>query len=186
MPLLVKFKHIIELAIPAILCNIFIFIQEIVNLAFIGHLNDPRMIAAIGLGNSCINMFGMAILLGMNGSLNTLLSQAAGAKQYQLCLVYVRRARLVLVICFVPISIILLFSEAGLKAIGQDPVVAKYSGMYALCYLPALFFAGMIDAERRLQTSLKRTQFTFVVQAVGTLAHVLWSYLFIDYYQFGI
>ena len=60
-------------------------LQEIVNLIFIGHLNNPSMIAAVGMGNAIINMLGLAVIVGMNGALNTLVSQAAGGGNIAKC-----------------------------------------------------------------------------------------------------
>ena len=49
-------------------------LQEMVNLIFIGHLKDTYMLAAVGLGNNYVNMFGVSLIIGMNGALNTLVS----------------------------------------------------------------------------------------------------------------
>ena len=36
------------------------FLQESMNLSFAGHMNDPAVMAAIGLGNMTINLFAIA------------------------------------------------------------------------------------------------------------------------------
>jgi Na+-driven multidrug efflux pump len=49
-------------------------IQEIVNLIFVGHLENAAKIAAVGMGNAIQNMIGVSIIVGMNGALNSLVS----------------------------------------------------------------------------------------------------------------
>lgn len=65
--------------------------QELVNLAYVSKLGSTTKIAALGIGTNVQNMFGLAFIMGMNGAISTLASNAAGAKDYQLCLVYLRR-----------------------------------------------------------------------------------------------
>ena len=40
----------------------------------IGHSNDPSLLAGVGMGNCVVNLFGVCILLGINGALETLAS----------------------------------------------------------------------------------------------------------------
>ena len=65
---------VLKLVIPAVFGNIMTMVMETINLVFVGHMNDSRMIAAIGLGNTMINMSFISIICGMNGALNTLVS----------------------------------------------------------------------------------------------------------------
>ena len=45
-----------------------------VNLVFVGHLENAAKLAAVGLGNAIQNMIGISIIVGMNGALNSLVS----------------------------------------------------------------------------------------------------------------
>ena len=55
---------------------------------FIGHLNDPIKVSAVGMGNMILNSMGLSLVFGLNSSLESLVSQGYGAKQYRLCGVY--------------------------------------------------------------------------------------------------
>jgi len=57
------------------------------------------------MGNVCINMLGICIMVGFLGALDTLVSQAYGAKNYQLCGEYLNKARFVTTVAFVPLAI---------------------------------------------------------------------------------
>ena len=51
---------------------------EILNIVFVSKLNNPALIAAVGLGNTTMNLCCLSVILGFNGALDTLISQAAG------------------------------------------------------------------------------------------------------------
>ena len=53
------FKIIYNLAkvsIPAMITQAFAFFMEIVNMYFVGHLNEPEKVAGVGLGNMYVNI----------------------------------------------------------------------------------------------------------------------------------
>lgn len=52
--------------------------MELVNLYFIGHLNSPVFVAGVGLGNMYVNIVCQSLILGLNGGIGTLVSQAYG------------------------------------------------------------------------------------------------------------
>ena len=58
---------------------IFFMLVQLINTYFIGHTNDPTLIAGVGMGNMMINVLAFAIMQGLNGALETLISQSYGA-----------------------------------------------------------------------------------------------------------
>lgn len=128
-----------------------------------GHLGSAHKIAAIGIGNAVQNCIAISVILGLNGALNTLISQSAGAGNIDLCLVILKRAYFALAICFIPVVLILLFTKEILVGIGQDELVSGYAYEYNLVFTPALFFFGVFDAQRQFLNSLKRNQVIFVI-----------------------
>lgn len=57
-------------------------------------------------------------IIGLNSALDTLISQAAGAGNLELCGKYLNRGRFILCCMFVPIAILLGFTENILIAAG--------------------------------------------------------------------
>jgi hypothetical protein len=49
--------------------GVMMIFSEIVNLIALGHLEDPAILAGVGMGNCIQNMFGLSITIGMNGAL---------------------------------------------------------------------------------------------------------------------
>ena len=70
---------ILSLVIPTSLSQIVNIMVEVMNLKFVGELNDPAMFAGVGMGNMTQNLCALSIILGFNSALDTLVSQSAGA-----------------------------------------------------------------------------------------------------------
>ena len=77
-------SHIISNSIPSTLglsCESLVYA---INLVFIGHLEDRVALAGVGLGNMMIIITCFSVGIGLNGAIDTLVSQAYGNKQYYL------------------------------------------------------------------------------------------------------
>jgi Na+-driven multidrug efflux pump len=72
--------RIIKVAVPTILGQVFSLLVVAANTGFIGHLGDEAKLAGVGLGTLYVNIFCQSIILGLNGALQTLVSQAYGAE----------------------------------------------------------------------------------------------------------
>jgi len=52
----------------------FYMITQLISIYYIGHTNDPILIAGVGMGNMLINVLAFAVINGLNGALETLIS----------------------------------------------------------------------------------------------------------------
>ena len=59
------------------------------------------------MGNVIMNMTGLLLIVGMNTALETLVSQARGDKNYELCGIYLNSGRLITILIFIPVIFIL-------------------------------------------------------------------------------
>ena len=75
--------QIMALAVPSTMSNMAGWMKEVINLAFIGHYGSKEMFDGVGLGNMTIQLLANSLLLGLNGALNTFISQARGAKEIE-------------------------------------------------------------------------------------------------------
>lgn len=115
-----------------------------------GHMDDPNMVASAGMGQTTVNIVVFSVMVGLNGAIETLASQAYGNGQKELCGVYLNRGRMVqlafgLPLCFLPFF----YGEQMLLAIGQDADVAYLAGQYMKTALPAIIFVSHLDLMRR-------------------------------------
>lgn len=111
-------KNIAIVAIPSIIVMALYLIVQLINLTIVGHMNDPAVIAGVGLGNLYINLSSQSIFMGLNYAIVTLVAQAYGNENYKLCGHYLNRGRIITTIAFVPMFILLFFCEDFLLAIG--------------------------------------------------------------------
>ena len=85
------------------------------------------MLAGVGSGNMLVNLVGMSVQIGFNMAMDTLQSQAAGAKNLENCGLLLHRGRFVLCMLIIPVWIILSNSKEILVGVGQDEEVAEYA-----------------------------------------------------------
>ena len=84
------------------------------------------MLSAVGLTNICLNSVVIDILVGINSGMETLASQAYGARDFQLYGIYLNRGILILTAIFIPVSLLIsTFSEACLISLGIDHQVSQ-------------------------------------------------------------
>ena len=62
------------LSTPPVISMFFYMFVQLINTYYIGHTNDSTLIAGIGMGNMLINVLAFAIMQGLNGAIETLVS----------------------------------------------------------------------------------------------------------------
>lgn len=103
------------------------FLVQVVNVSFAGHLGSEAAMAGVGMANMFQNILCFSVIYGFNSSLNTLVSQSFGMKDYKMCGVFLNRARFVMTLIFIPLLIILLNTESIFVSVGFDPEASYYS-----------------------------------------------------------
>jgi Na+-driven multidrug efflux pump len=81
-------------------------------------LKDSVILAAVGLGNMTINLCGLSIFFGFNSAIESLVSRAVGAREFETCGVLLNRGRFIIIVTFIPVLIILSNSKSILIALG--------------------------------------------------------------------
>lgn len=159
---------------------------DVVNLSFLGHLEDNALIAGIGMGSTCVNFLGWSMVQGMNSALDTLVSQSAGAGKLELCGVYLNRGRFIMTFSFVPVALATFFIEDLLVGAGQNPRVAAYTQQYLHAYLPGLYLIGLNNCQTKFLNNLKKAKVTMISQIVACMLHVVWTYFLVSKDQMNL
>ncbi|KAL0424031.1 UNVERIFIED_CONTAM: protein DETOXIFICATION 14 [Sesamum radiatum] len=81
----------------------------------------------------------LVVTSGLAGALETLCGQAYGAEQYRQVGTFVYGAILGLFLICLPVSILWMYTGKLLMFLGQDPLVSKEAGIFAVWLIPALF-----------------------------------------------
>lgn len=105
------------------------------------------------MGNSILGVLCFAFCWGLNGTLESKVSQAFGSGDFEMCGVWLNRGRAILSAIMVPVAI--LFSNAStlMKLMGQNAVISDHAGRFATLMIPGVWAMIQFDATKRFCTS---------------------------------
>lgn len=156
--------------------------NQIISLYFLskGKDADAALIAGFGLGNFLLNAMFMSLAFGLNGALETFVSQAYGRRNLRLCSSYLHRSRVVVTICFILTFAILSNAERILLALRQDEQASKMAQVYIYyCAFP-VYINSLNDGTRRFLNSLSLSFIPFQINAFGILAQIVFCKYFVQ------
>lgn len=114
-------------ALPSSGANMIGCATGVINLYYLAHGKDAdsTIIAGFGLGCLLLDVAFVSFGFGLNGALETFVSQSFGQGNHHLCSVYLHRSRVVVTLCFVVTFFLLQYSEAVLLYLDQDRIATK-------------------------------------------------------------
>ena len=142
-----------KIALPPIMGNMIQLLVQMITVFFIGRMNDPVLLAAVGLGNMMINVLAFAITQGLNGALEYYVSNAFGQRQYKECGQWLNRGKLVATLALIPVLVMFVNSEAILLKLGQDPDISRVSSIYVCMVIPGVWSQIMFDATKKFHSA---------------------------------
>jgi MATE family multidrug resistance protein len=174
-------------AIPSTCGLLFIFLTETISIIFIGNLNDADLISGIGIGTLYINATGYILGIGLIGGLDTLCSQAYGAKEYKLMGIYTNICRLITIGFFIGICLpCIIWCESLLLMIGQSSVVAEIASRFCKSMIPSVFFALQYNNSVRYLQAMNIYIPGMLVAMITSLLHIVWCFLLITFLDLGV
>jgi len=144
------------------------------------------------MGNIFISMMCVALFQGMNGALETLISQAIGASGFNslgtksLAVVYLNRGRILIFAAFIPVIVFLWNVDKALLALGQDPITSKYARDYIVVQIPGILMQAQFDCVMRYLSAYQKSHIPMMTQLVSTALHVFWCHLFVVRLKLGV
>jgi len=162
-------------------------IQNIVWLSstfFVSHIGDEYL-AAAALGNMICNSSGLSFGIGLSMALDTLCTQAFGAKKYKLVGLHFQRSIILLTLICIPIITLWLFTEKILLAGGVKAEIARLSQIWVYCNIPGLWAVLINEGFKRYllaqQIVLPLNLSVFIVSPL----HIIYTYLILHYTDLG-
>ena len=67
-------KQVLKIGLPAIISSLSGFLVQVINISFAGHLGSETAMAGVGMANMYMNILCISIMIGVNSTLNTLVS----------------------------------------------------------------------------------------------------------------
>lgn len=120
------YKQAAKYSFPNILTMLCFYSVQMLTTWYMGkqysakHGGDETYLAGIGLGNMMLNVFVFALTQGLNGAVDTFVSQAygSGPENYHYCGQVLNRARAIAIVSLIPIAVLFYFSDDILIGIG--------------------------------------------------------------------
>ena len=149
-------SNLIKTGIPSWFALIFQILLEVINITFVGNLNDTKAMATVGLSSLTINALLFGPGYGIWGGIDTLVATAYGGGQFYLWGVYLNRGRLIQLVIVTPFAILLaLCGEDLYGLIGQDEEIARMTQQFLLIVLPGAFWALQFQITKRFMLAQK-------------------------------
>lgn len=115
-------------------------IYSVVNAIVLGHQENEKMLAGLGLGSLTMGIMCLSIGTAFNGGVGTFISHAYGQKEYRMCQVYKNKAIFLSSILYCILAVPLICIKPIYLAIGQDEEMADYATTYVHFTLPFVYF----------------------------------------------
>lgn len=154
---------------------------------FAGTLKDPTNLAAVGLASTFCAIMILSLIIGLNSAQETLTSQAFGAGNLRLCGLYLNRGHLVIIVFFVPVSIVTsCYGESVFLLMGQDEELSRLTAIQIQALLPSVFFYGHYDLRKRWMACQRITVYPMVAMLIASVLYIPLCYIFFFHFDLGI
>ena len=121
---------------------------DLLNINYSTQLGDPSKAIAVMTVNVLTDILILTPLMGMNGALETFVSQAHGAKEIGLCGAVYKRACVVNTAIAIPAITCLLFTHDILLWFGYEAVVCLYAQKFFYLSIPKAYMLSLFDLIR--------------------------------------
>ncbi|KAG9129145.1 hypothetical protein Leryth_006414 [Lithospermum erythrorhizon] len=143
-----ELKMTCSLALPMVVMTVSQYMSRFVSMMMVGHLGELAL-SGCSVATALTNVLGFSLVCGMSSGLETLCGQAFGAKQFHKLGIYTYGATISVLVACVPVCILWIFLEDILIFLGQDPMISREAGRFAIWLIPALFPYAIIQPLTR-------------------------------------
>lgn len=176
-------RALLALALPVVAVQVGQMLMGVVDTLMVGHLS-PTALAAVALGNVFFfgaTSFGIGVLL----ALDPVVAQAVGAQDDTGVARGIQRGILLGCALALPASILLLFGEAVLRALGQPEEILSDADVYARLVSPGVLPFYLFIVLRQSLQALHRTRPILTSIVIANVLNAILDWAFI-YGHFGL
>lgn len=144
--------ELVLMAVPNMMAFVASFAVNLITFACLSARDEPKLLGAVGLGSLIGNIMGFAIGIGLTSVLDTLVSQAVGARNHYLAIVHLNRARIISVLVSIPCCLLMWQTEWMLVHLAQDPETSALAALFVqgTCWgLIPYFFCNALNSFMR-------------------------------------
>eukprot|EP00794_Sanderia_malayensis_P009308 gene9308-10290_t len=180
-----ELRTIFKLSWPLIICNIGEFAILMIALQFAGQDGETSL-AAVGLGTSFGNVFGYALIIGLDSATATLCSQAYGAKNYRRFGIIIQRSLIIqLVVGFTALAFSI-NSENILLLLQQDKDVSRLTEKFILFRMPSMIFQAVYKTLMSYLTSQHIVLPLVAISIINVIICVISNFVLVSVLKLGV
>jgi UDP:flavonoid glycosyltransferase YjiC (YdhE family) len=177
--------RVLNIVLPTAFANSLEYLPVLIGMAFVGHYCTKTELDAVALGRTYFNVVASAPGFGIITALRTLMPQAVGAGQQQLCALYLQRAFLFIAL-WGGVAVALAFQTTRvLTLLGQPAEASRLAQPYVLALMPQYVgVVGMSAIQRYYQAlGLNYANLAICLLTFSTAPALQW--LFIVHFDMG-
>ncbi|XP_052172238.1 protein DETOXIFICATION 53-like [Diospyros lotus] len=180
-----ELKILAKTACPIMLTTLLIYSKSIISMLFLGRMGNMEL-AGGTLGIGFANITGFSVMKGLAVAMDSICSQAYGAKRWSVLSQTYLKTFLLLLSVSVPISVLWLNVETVFLRLGQDRVITQVAKVYLFFSLPELLSqAHLLPLRSFLRTQSLNSPGT-VVATCATILHLPINFLLVRYLNLGV
>lgn len=173
-------KEVVIMAVPNMLAFVASFAVNMITFACLSAMDEPKLLGAVGLGSLIGNLFGFAIGIGLTSVLDTLVSQAVGARNTELSIIHLNRARIISVAITLPCFYLMWVTEPLLVLTKQDPETSALAGLFVQGTCWGLLPYFLCNALNSYMRCYGKTMPPVIINVITSVFHLAITYLAIN------
>ena len=166
-----EIKKLVYLALPLVGMYTFGFAMRMTTITFVGQYLSEDDFDGLALGNTMTNITGYSVIIALVSPMDSLCTQAFGARNWKLYSVTVRRAVICAVLYLIPIIILWSYIYDILTYCGYNETIAKNAYQYAMIYIAALPTCIALEMSNRILSSQVIFQFVSFISMLDVVNH---------------
>ncbi|CAN8302210.1 unnamed protein product [Cochlearia groenlandica] len=174
-----------RISLPLIFTGLLLYFRSFVSLFFIGRLGGPAL-AGGSLALAFANITGYSLFSGLTMGVESICSQAFGAKHYNLVHVTIRRGIVLLLFTSLPVSFLWINIEKILVMLKQDKDLALEAHVFLLYSVPDLVAQSFLHPLRVYLRTQAKTLPLSICTAIASFLHLPITFLLVSYLGLGI
>ncbi|KAL0710359.1 hypothetical protein Bca4012_017337 [Brassica carinata] len=176
---------IAKISLPLVFTGLLLYFRSFVSLFFLGGLGRPTL-AGGSLALAFANITGYSLFSGLTMGVESICSQAFGAKRYSLVQATIRRGVVLLLLTSLPVSLLWINIVKILEMLKQDEDLASEAHTFLLYSVPDLVAQSFLHPLRVYLRTQSKTLPLSICTAVASVLHLPITFLLVSYLGFGI
>ncbi|CAH8373250.1 unnamed protein product [Eruca vesicaria subsp. sativa] len=176
---------IARISLPLVFTGLLLYFRSFVSLFFLGRLGDHTL-AGGSLALAFANITGYSLFSGLTMGVESICSQAFGAKRYSLVMATIRRGIILLLFTSLPVFLLWVNIDKILKTLKHDEDLASEAHTFLLYSVPDLIAQSFLHPLRVYLRTQSKTLPLSICTAVASVLHLPITFFLVSYLGLGI